>query len=128
MRIRGADFVAICVPDGRMDEAKAFYGGVLGLPAAGISAEGWTEYEAGGLTIALDSEPFLPPDSGRAPEGAVRIALAVDGLEAAVADLRRKGVEPAFGPEEFDPCFMAAIRDPFGNLVLLHERKDGTAG
>lgn len=128
MRIRGVDYVSVCVPLGRMEEAKAFYGGVLGLEADGIQNDSWVEYRAGGVTIGLDSEPFLPPDTGREPGGEVRIALAVDDVAEAVRELRQKGVEADFGPAEFDPCFSAALRDPFGNIVILHHRKDGTVG
>lgn len=126
MRVRGVDFVSVCVPQGRMDEATAFYGGVLGLRQEGIANESWVEYQAGSVSIGLDSEPFLPPE--KKPQGEVRIALAVEDVPGAVEELRTKGVDVAFGPESFDPCDMAAIRDPFGNLVLLHRRRDGTAG
>lgn len=128
MRILGVDYVSICVPEDRMTEAKKFYGGVLELPQEGIENDSWVEYRAGNLTIGLDSSPFLPPDGARAPGGEVRLALAVDDVSGAVRYLLTKGVEPVVGPVEFDPCFTAAVRDPFGNLVWLHQRKDGTVG
>jgi len=128
MRIRGVDFVQITVPNGEMAAAKAFYGGVLGLLEDGIMNESWAEYRAGAVTIALDADPFLPPPWDREPGGELRIALAVDDVAEAVRELRQKGVEPVFGPEVFDPCSMASVRDPFGNLVILHRRTDGTAG
>ena len=63
-----------------MEEAEAFYGGVLGLRQEGIPNEIWAEYQAGSLTIGLDSEPFLPPAWDRRPGGELRIALAVDDV------------------------------------------------
>ena len=32
------------------------------------------------------------------------------------------------GPQESGVCYSALIRDPDGNLLILHQRKDGTAG
>ncbi len=128
MQVRGVDFVQVSVPRERMSEAKEFYGGVLGLHQEGIENESWVEYRVGNVTIGLDSWPFLEPVWDRVPGGEVRIALAVDDVQAALEELRTKGVEPAFGPESGDPCAVAAIRDPFGNLVILHRRNDGTAG
>jgi predicted enzyme related to lactoylglutathione lyase len=58
----------------------------------------------------------------------VRIGFAVEDLHDAVAELRSNGIEPVLEPREFNPCFVAAVRDPFGNLIMLHQRKDGTAG
>lgn len=126
MQVKAVDFISVCVPGGRMEEAMAFYGGILGLRQEGIANEGWVEYQAGSLSIGLDSEPFLPPAGP--PEGEVRIALAVDDVPAAVEELRTKGVDVVFGQKSFDPCDMAAIRDPFGNLIMLHRRRDGSAG
>ncbi len=31
-------------------------------------------------------------------------------------------------PLETPDCFMAAVADPDGNKILIHQRKDGTAG
>ena len=128
MHIRGVDFVSICVPGDRMEEAKAFYGQVLGLPAEGITNDSWAEYRAGALTIALDSAPFLPPPTDTPPGGEVRIALAVDDLAGTLSDLSRNGIAPVVGLEDCGPCLQAAIRDPFGSLIFLHQRKDGSAG
>jgi predicted enzyme related to lactoylglutathione lyase len=110
-----------------MAEAKAFYGGVLGLPKEGIDVGDWIEYQAGSLSIGLDSAPFLPPQGPS--QSAMRIGLAVEDVEAAVRDLREKGVEVAVEPIlGNEPCDVAGIRDPFGNLILLHRRTDGTVG
>ncbi|MDA8346391.1 MAG: VOC family protein [Thermaerobacter sp.] len=118
---------SVCVPEGRMAEAEAFYGGVLGLPKEGIANEDWVEYQAGSLTIGLDSAPFLPPQGE--PQCEIRIGLAVEDVEAAVRELRVKGIEPAIEPIlGHEPCDIAGIRDPFGNLIMLHRRTDGTVG
>ena len=115
-----------------MEEAKAFCCGVLGPPQEGIPNESWAEYQAGSLTIGLDAEPFLPSAQGSRPGGEVRIALAVDNVGQAVADLRARGVEPVFGPAEPEPCYIAAVRDPLGNVIMLPRRQalahDGAGG
>ncbi len=128
MEIRGVDFVSICVPEDKMEEAKQFYGQVLGLRQEGISNDTWVEYQAGALTIGLDSAPLLAPAADAAPGGEVRIALAVSDVAKALAELEQKGVRAALPAEDFGPCLQAALRDPFGNLIFLHQRRDGTAG
>lgn len=128
MRVRGVDFVGVCVPEGRMAEAMAFYGGVLGLPRGEIVNETWAEYQAGQLTIALDSAPMLAPPWDRPPGGEVWVALAVSDVEGAVSELRLKGVEVIEEAADCGVCIQAVLRDPFGNVVSLHQRKDGTAG
>ena len=56
------------------------------------------------------------------------IALAVDDVAAAADELEAKGVEVVLGPMESSVCTMAYVVDPFGNPIMLHQRKDGTVG
>jgi predicted enzyme related to lactoylglutathione lyase len=53
---------------------------------------------------------------------------AVPDVRAAVEELRAAGVPIRVEPWERGVCWNAMIADPDGNLVRLHERKDGTAG
>lgn len=122
MKVRGVDFVAVGIPAGRMKEAHAFYGGKLGLSTDDPQGEEWAEYDTGNLTIALVKEDN--PHVG----STVTLALAVDDVGQAVDDLKAQGIEVTFGPEEYSPCFMAALKDPFGNAIYIHQRKDGTVG
>ncbi len=123
MKAKAVDFIAYTVKD--MDKAEAFYRDVLGLTVTtergepGTRGNGWMEFECGGTSIGLTQMDPLP-------NGAM--ALAVDDLNAAVEELRGKGVEIGMEPLETPVCFMAAITDPEGNQIMLHQRKDGTQG
>jgi catechol 2,3-dioxygenase-like lactoylglutathione lyase family enzyme len=119
MRVRAIDFVELSVSD--MDRALAFYQDTLGLefPLWDDSAD-WKEFDIPPVALALDRSEGATP-------GQVRLALAVDDVAAAVAELRAKGV-PILGQHEGQVCFQAFIRAPDGNVIILHQRKDGTAG
>lgn len=121
MKPRAVDFVSYNVKD--MARAEAFYREVLGLEVTtpwGGPGKRFPEFEAGGTTISLTELPQLP-------DGAI-VALAVDDVHAAIAELRDQGVTIVMDPLETGVCFMALIADPDGNQILIHERKDGTAG
>ena len=116
--INGVDFIT--VPTRDFDKASEFYETVLGLrrskqwgdrPAA--------EFETGTLTIAvmqsdafgLEFAPHTHP-----------IALRVDDVAAARAELESRGVE--FKGETIDSgvCHQALFEDPDGNMLDLHHR------
>ena len=106
--VRRIDFVAQAVDD--LEPADAFYGGALGLARnPNTSGERWVEYETGNLTLALSR-------FGGA------IAIGVDDVDAARAELEDAGVE--FAGETFDSgvCNGAPFTDPDGNSLLLHRR------
>jgi len=117
-RITGVDFIT--VPTRDFDKASEFYGTVLGLrcstrwgnmPAA--------EFETGTLTIAvMQSDAFgveFKPHTHP-------IALHVEDVAAARAELEAHGV--AFPSESIDSgvCHMAHFHDPDGNALMLHHR------
>ena len=118
MKVEGADFAAIFVTD--YPRAREFYGGLLGLEqSADYSKIPGGEFETGNLTLQiLDSAAV-----GRefAPNGSP-IALRVDDVEAARAELAGQGVE--FLGETIDSgvCHMAHFKDPDGNVLILHHR------
>ena len=118
MNVTGVDFIT--VPTRDFEAASAFYGGVLGLERS----KQWgqmpaAEFETGNLTIAvmqsdafgIEFEPHSHP-----------IALHVDDVEAARAELEAQGV--AFHADTIDSgvCHMAHFRDPDGNTLMLHHR------
>ena len=123
MKVRAVDFVSYTVTD--MDRSEAFYRDVLGLVVTtprgrpGTRANGFVELDAGGTTIGL---------TAMQPHPNAVMALAVDDVSAAVEELRGKGVEIGMEPLETPDCFMAAVADPDGNRILIHQRKDGTFG
>ena len=57
-----------------------------------------------------------------APQKTAHLALHVDDMAAARAELEAKGVE--FLGETFDTgvCYMAFFADPDGNALMLHHR------
>ena len=112
------DFVA--VPTRDYDAAAEFYGEVLGLPFSkrwGEMPAG--EFETGNLTIALmQSDAFgIEFEPHRHP-----IALRVDDVEAARAELESRGVEFQADIMDSGVCHMSFFADPDGNALMLHHR------
>ncbi len=127
MRVRGVDFIYYPVAD--MPRAEAFYRGVLGLEPKGSYGDGvWVEFEAGGVTIALDASQSAPvASSGAGMRPAV--ALACEDVEAALQSARAAGAHVAAELIEVPgSCRFAVIADPDGNPIILHQRNDGTFG
>ena len=116
--VTGTDFIAVATRD--YDAAAKFYGEVLGLPFVkrwGSMPAG--EFETGTLTIALmQSDAFgieFQPHTHQ-------IALHVDDVAAARAELESRGVE--FNGEIIDSgvCHQTFFEDPDGNVLGLHHR------
>lgn len=122
--ITGVDFVTLPTED--FEAATHFYGDVLGLEcSARYGKMPGAEFETGTLTIAImESKAFGIPFS---PHGHP-IALHVDDVESARAELESRGVE--FPAETMDSgvCHMAHFRDPDGNVLMLHRRYAPRAG
>lgn len=118
MNITGVDFVA--VPTRDFEAADAFYGSVLGLERSkrwGEMPAG--EFETGSLTIALmQSDAFGMEFSPHSHP----IALQVDDVEAARAELEEKGVTFPADTLDSGVCHMAHFSDPDGNALMLHSR------
>ncbi|HVF79973.1 MAG TPA: VOC family protein [Solirubrobacteraceae bacterium] len=118
MNISGVDFIT--VPTRDFAQASAFYENVLGLERSiqwGKMPAG--EFETGSLTIALmQSDAFgLEFSPHKHP-----IALHVDDVEAARAELEEKGVTFAVDTIDSGVCHMAHFSDPDGNALMLHHR------
>ena len=116
--VTGVDFVVVPTKD--FEAACDFYGTVLGLPcSARYGRHPGAEFETGTLTLAvMESESFglefHPSRSG--------IALRVDDVAAARAELESRGV--TFHGETLDSgvCHQAFFEDPDGNRYVLHHR------
>ena len=109
------DFVA--VPSTDADRSRAFYVDTLGL-----RPDGRSDYE---FWIGQTCFGIWEPDKlgGKfAPQKNGHIAIHVDDMEAARAELEGKGVE--FLGDTFDTgvCQMAFFNDPDGNDLMLHHR------
>jgi catechol 2,3-dioxygenase-like lactoylglutathione lyase family enzyme len=109
------DFVA--VPTRDPDKARHFY-----LETLGLRADDKAKYEfwAGETCLALWEPERLMGQFQSQKNG--HIALHVDDVAAARAELESKGV--AFAGETFDTgvCLMAFFNDPDGNDLMLHSR------
>lgn len=112
-----------------MERSSAFYRDVLGLTPVNES-EWWSEYEAGGVTIALHPGPQLGVPGGRngTDAGTVHIAFVVPDIEAACAELRAKGVAVE-GPALLEgmDLLTATFSDPDGASLGLEQRSSGAA-
>ena len=122
MKIRGTDFVMYQVSD--LARAAAFYRETLGLPQEMYSEEWkWAEFNCGQVTLTLHGGVKLPDQIAGG-----RIALAVEDVHAAYAELKGKGARVAGEPMDYSVCCAVEVFDPDGNTVILHRRADGTCG
>jgi catechol 2,3-dioxygenase-like lactoylglutathione lyase family enzyme len=116
--VTGTDFVTVATKD--IDAAVDFYGTVLGLPeSARWGQMPAVEFETGNLTIAvMQSDAFgIEFQANNHP-----IALRVDDVEAARAELESRGVEFKGDTIDSGVCHQALFEDPDGNLLDIHHR------
>ena len=118
MPIEGIDHVQFAMPAGREEDAREFYGRLLGIPEVPKPPElrkrGGAWFEKGDVRIHLGVDPEFRPARKAHP------ALRVRDLPGLVQRLRSAGVavvdgEPMPG---FDHVYVA---DPFGNRLELME-------
>lgn len=122
MKIRGADFLAYLVSD--LKRSAAFYREALGLPQTNYKEEWqWAEFDCGNVTLTLYAGAVLP----EVVLGG-RIALSVDDIHEAHRTLKEKGAEILKPPYELSGCWHLEILDPDRNVIIIHQRKDGTTG
>jgi catechol 2,3-dioxygenase-like lactoylglutathione lyase family enzyme len=113
MHVEQVDFVS--VPTRDVARAVAFYRDVLGLPESEY-ADG--EVEAPNVTFGFwnpeaEGERFVPNTAG--------VALRVADVGAAVDEVRAAGAE-VLGIEDTGVCNMGFVKDPDGNVLILHRR------
>ncbi len=111
-----------CYPVTDMTRARDFYEGVLGLKATmdhKLEEGHWVEYDIGSGTLAIGVAPGMIPSSD-----GCSVSLEVDDFESAMEELKSGGVDIHFGPIETSVCHMAFVRDPDGNSVGIHQRKE----
>lgn len=124
MKILEFAFVGYPVRD--LERARKFYEGVLGLKPATVWREegsntGWYEYEIGPHCLAIacsGTDEWKPSNDGPG------VALEVEDFDASVTHLKENGVEIFSGPHDFPSCRMMLIRDPDGNSICIHKRKE----
>ena len=113
MQVEQVDFVA--VPTRDVARAVSWYRDVLGLP---VSEYAPGEIETPNVTLSFwqpeeQGEPFVPNENG--------IALRVAEVSAAVEEARAAGAE-VMGIEDSGVCHMGFVKDPDGNVLILHRR------
>ncbi|HUF00992.1 MAG TPA: VOC family protein [Gaiellaceae bacterium] len=113
MRVEQVDFVS--VPTRDVARALAFYRDVLGFPESEF-AEG--EVETPNVTFGFwspeaNGERFVPNTAG--------VALRVTDVGEAFEEARAAGAE-VLGIEDTGVCHMGFVKDPDGNVLILHRR------
>jgi predicted enzyme related to lactoylglutathione lyase len=120
--IRYKEIAFAAYPATDMARARKFYEGVLGLkPIEPLKSETqqWIEYAVGPHTLGVGcSDQWKPSDDGAS------VALEVEDFDEAVATLREHGVAFVLGPQDGPVCRMATVRDPDGNKITVHKRKE----
>jgi predicted enzyme related to lactoylglutathione lyase len=111
-----------CYPVTDMARARKFYEGILGLkPTMAMGEAGgmqWTEYEIGTGTLSLGAGA---PDCHPRSDGC-SVDLEMEDFDAAIAELKSKGVKFKMEPFPTPVCKMAFISDPDGNTICIHKR------
>jgi catechol 2,3-dioxygenase-like lactoylglutathione lyase family enzyme len=113
MEVEQVDYVS--VPTRDYDRAVAWYRNVLGLPQSEYAED---EIEAPNVTLSFwkpeeQGEPFVPNENG--------VAFRVADVEAAVEEVRAAG-GVVMGVEDSGVCHMGFVKDPDGNVLILHRR------
>jgi catechol 2,3-dioxygenase-like lactoylglutathione lyase family enzyme len=113
MQVEQVDFVSVPTRDSA--RAIAWYRDVLGLPVSEFTD---AEIETPNVTLSFwnpeeQGEEFVPNENG--------IALRVADVGAAVEEIRGAGAE-VMGIEDSGVCHMGFVKDPDGNVLILHRR------
>jgi catechol 2,3-dioxygenase-like lactoylglutathione lyase family enzyme len=118
MAITGLDHVQVAAPPGCEEQARAFYGGLLGLPELpkpdALAARGgcWFRVGAQELHVGVE-EPFAP--ARKAHPG-----LVADDLDGLAGRLRAAGYDLA-DDEAIPGVRRFHVADPFGNRVEIRQ-------
>jgi catechol 2,3-dioxygenase-like lactoylglutathione lyase family enzyme len=118
MNVEHTDFVSVFTQD--IQRAKEFYAGTLGLEIESESDEDM-EFRCGQVTLDVFDPSSIGQSFAVSPAG---LALRVQDVDAARAELEAKGVEFEGETVQTGVCRMAFFKDPDGNALLLHRRFD----
>jgi predicted enzyme related to lactoylglutathione lyase len=110
-------FVAIAVSD--KERARKFYQETLELKPTTTAMDGaWVEYELGPVTIGVGCHPAWKPS-----RDGTTVAFEVANIDDAMKKLKERGVAFDIDKSETPVCWMAQFRDPDGNKLVIHKRK-----
>lgn len=119
MTITGLDHVQVAIPRGGEDDARGFYGGLLGMveepkPPV-LAARGGCWFSSGSAVLHLGvEEPFVPARKAHP-------AFLVDDLDAAERVLATAGHACVRSDGEVPGVRRFHTFDPFGNRVELQQ-------
>jgi len=116
--VSGVDFVPFSTQD--LERSMDFYGTKLGLPrSVYVPERNYAEFETGNVTLSIvDGQAMgIGHNLHR-----TAIALHVDDVASARAELERRGVQFAGDILDTGVCHMAFFTDPDGNALMLHHR------
>jgi catechol 2,3-dioxygenase-like lactoylglutathione lyase family enzyme len=116
--ITGVDFLTVATRD--FAAAREFYGTVLGLPCSAVYGKSpGAEFETGNLTLAVVESEAMGMEFRT---NSNPVALHVEDIAAARAELESRGVRFAGDTLDTGVCHMAFFADPDGNALMLHNR------
>jgi catechol 2,3-dioxygenase-like lactoylglutathione lyase family enzyme len=116
MDVEKVDFVSVLTQD--IPRAKRFYGETLGLPIE-TESENDMEFRLGQVTLDVFNPASVGQEFAPSPAG---IAIRVEDVAAARADLEAKGVQFDGDIVDTGVCHFAFFKDPDGNALMLHRR------
>jgi catechol 2,3-dioxygenase-like lactoylglutathione lyase family enzyme len=118
MRVVGVDHVQLAMPAGREEDARRFYGGLLGLPETAkppeLAKRGGAWFESGSVKIHLGVDADFRPARKAHP------GLLIEGLSELVRRLREAGYVVS-DDEPLPGYYRVYVHDPFGNRLELLE-------
>lgn len=99
---------------GRFDDMRRFYEEGLALPARRDDGDDWVEFDTAGASIALHR---MDDPKGQG----TLLRFGTPDLDAALTELRDRGLEPDGDVVEFDDGRIASFSDADGNRIQLME-------
>ena len=115
--IKEVAFVAVAVSD--KERARKFYQETLELKPTRTQMDGgWIEYDLGPTTIGVGCHPAWKPS-----RDGTTVAFEVADMDEAITKLSERGVTFDIPKSETPVCWMAQFRDPDGNKLVIHKRK-----
>ncbi len=115
------------------ERAVEFYTGTLGfhvrermrVPQTPHGPLDLVYLELGGTTLEVmcfpEAKHAIPMRASELRQGWQCLALEVDDMDAALAHLKARGIEPTWGPLKRPDYARAEIRDPEGNPIELRQ-------
>jgi predicted enzyme related to lactoylglutathione lyase len=121
MSITEIAFSSYAVND--VGRARSFYEGVLGLKPSSVFEENgmaFIEYQIGAHYFVIGKgAPAIEPG----PTGGV-VVFETDDFDGLVKKLKDAGAPFVMDAQDTGACHMALVKDPDGNQLMIHRRKN----